>query len=216
MKSGMITAVHPDSKQKKRYQIYIDDTPAFSVHEDILVKYRLIKGRQLEAEEFAEIVIAEEKNKAYLQALRYLGIRPRSAAQLERYLCEKGYDRKIACEIRERCERQGYIDDREFAVQWVRERMKGKQRSVYALRRELQQKGIANEIINIAIGGISRDDEIDAARRLANKRLKGEARPQDPNQERKLLQMLARNGFSSSILHQLRSEWRSRNEADEW
>ncbi|HZG14630.1 MAG TPA: RecX family transcriptional regulator [Candidatus Bathyarchaeia archaeon] len=216
MKSGVITAVHQDSKQKKRYDIYIDDSLAFSVHEDILVKYQLFKGKELEDKQFAEILIAEERNKAFLQALRYLGIRPRSSAQLERYLIEKGHEKEIAKEVCERCERQGYIDDEEFAKQWVRERLKWKQRSSYALRRELQLKGISSDIIHSVMQGISRDDELDAARKFANKRLKGESRPLDIHHERKLLQALARNGFSTTILNQLRSEWRSIKGSDEW
>lgn len=216
MESGRITAVHQDSRQKKRYHIYIDDVLALTVHEDILVKYQLFKGTELDKELFAEILTAEERNKAFLQALRYIGIRPRSAAELERYLIEKGHDKEIAKEIRRRCEQQGYIDDKAFAAQWVGERMKRKQRSAYALRRELQLKGIHSEIVNAVIQDISREDELDAARKLASKRLKGISGPLELQDERKLLQMLARNGFSSSVINQLRKEWRSGSRADEW
>ncbi|NGQ96392.1 RecX family transcriptional regulator [Brevibacillus sp. SYP-B805] len=215
MRSGRITAVQQDGKNKRRYHVYVDDQFAFSVHEDILVKYRLLKGTELDREAFAEILEEEERNKAYLLALRYVGIRPRTAAQLERYLAEKGHDAETAREIRRRCESQGYIDDEAFARQWVRERMRLKARSLYAVKRELQMKGVAADIIDAALREVSRDDELEAARKLAAKRLRGAGGPIDAAAERKLLMLLARNGFSSSVISQLRSEWRAGGSVDD-
>lgn len=48
MKSGKITAVHRDIKNKHRYHFYIGDELVFSVHEDILVKYQLAKGVEVD------------------------------------------------------------------------------------------------------------------------------------------------------------------------
>jgi regulatory protein len=209
MSSGRITAVHQDAKNRRRYHIFIDDQFAFTVHEDILVKYHLLKGTELIKEQYAEILAEEERNQAYLLALRYLGIRPRTAAQLERYLSDKGHDADTAREIRKRCERQGYIDDESFARQWVRERMNWRARSVYALRRELQMKGVAHEITDKVLREVTRDDELNAARKLAAKRLRGSAGSIDAATERKVMMLLARNGFSSSVINQLRKEWRT-------
>jgi regulatory protein len=208
MKSGRITAVHQDSKNKQRYHIYVDEQLAFSVHEDILVKYNLFKGTEIDPVFWEEIISAEERNKAYLLALRYIGIRPRTANQLEKYLTDKGFSAETAREIKQRCEQAGYIDDAAFAKQWVCERMRLKAKSALVLRMELQQRGISRDLIEMAIQQISREDEAEAARKLAAKRLKRASHPLSWEEERKLCLMLQRKGFSQAAIQQVRRELR--------
>jgi regulatory protein len=213
MKSGRITAVHRDSKHKHRYHIDIEGEHAFSVHEDILVKYNLLKGSVLDESFIGEVLLAEEENKAYLLALRYLGIRPRTSFQVKKYLRDKGFPGELADKITQRCEDQGYVNDQAFSRQWVQERLRLKPRSAYVLRMELQQRGVDSGIADEAVRAVSREDELEAARRLVAKRLRTRDVPPDPDTERKLLAMLMRKGFSGSVLQQIRRELRQHEES---
>ncbi|MGG4496684.1 RecX family transcriptional regulator [Brevibacillus reuszeri] len=210
MKSGLITSVHRDMKQKQRYHIELNDEYAFTVHEDILVKYNLFKGTEVDEAFYREVLVAEEKHKAYLGALRYLGFRPRTSSQLHAYLLEKGFEPKIAEEICRRCEEQGYIDDKAFAKQWVDERLRIKPRSLYMLRMELQQRGVDRSIVEEAVSHVSKESELEAARSLIEKKARRLQGPPNPDEERKLLSMLMRKGFSHSIVQQIRGELRQR------
>lgn len=212
MKSGIITAVHRDIKQKQRYHIDVEGEYAFSVHEDILVKYNLFKGTELDEAFVREVLMEEEKHKAYLAALRYLGIRPRTTKQLEAYLQEKGYTSQVAEEICRRCQEQGYLDDNVFARQWVEERLRLKPRSAYMLRMELQQRGVEKAIVDDALRGVSQQDELEAARALIAKKRRRIDAPPNPDEERKLLAMLMRKGFSHSVVQQIKGELRQRSD----
>lgn len=211
MKSGNITAVHQDTKNKHRYHLYVEDEFAFSVHEDILIKYSLFKGTEIDEAFCNEVLFAEEKHRAVLLALRYLGIRPRTAFQLERYLIEKGFSADLARETRGRCEQQGYINDESFSKQWVNERLRLKQRSTYVLRMELHQRGVSNEIVNEAVKDISFEDEMEAARKLVTKRLRHDTANFSAEAERKLIMMLMRKGFSNNVIQKLRRELQDQN-----
>jgi len=215
MKNGTITGVHQDQKQKQRYHIYVEDSFAFSVHEDILVKYNLFKGTQIDEVFFQEVVLAEEKHKAYLTALRYLGIRPRTSSQLHTYLLEKGFSPSIAEEVCLSCKEQRYLDDQVFARQWVDERLRIKPRSSYMLRMELQQRGIEKSIIEEAVSAVTREEELAAARALVEKKLRRLSGQPNPDEERKLLSMLQRKGFSHSLVQQIRGEIRQRMDHSE-
>jgi len=210
MKSGVITAIHRDNKQKQRYHIDLDDDYAFSVHEDILVKYNLFKGTELDEAFYREVLVAEEKHRAYLGALRYLGTRPRTKSQLHTYLLEKGFLSDVAEEVCGRCQEQGYIDDKAFARQWVDERLRLKPRSPYMLRMELQQRGVDRGIVEDAVRSVSREDELAAARALIEKKVRRLPGPPERDEERKILSMLMRKGFSNSVVQQIRSELRQR------
>ncbi|CAM3407671.1 RecX family transcriptional regulator [Brevibacillus invocatus] len=212
MTNGVITGVHQDQKQKQRYHIYVEDAFAFSVHEDILVKYNLFKGNEVDESFYQEIVLAEEKHKAYLAALRYLGIRPRTGNQLQSYLLEKGFSSEIAEEVCRRCKEQKYLDDQAFARQWVDERLRLKPRSSYMLRMELQQRGVEKAIVEEAVSAVSREDELSAARALIEKKVRRLQGPPNPDEERRLLSMLMRKGFSHTIVQQIRGELRQRTD----
>lgn len=212
MRSGLITAVHRDSKQKQRYHIDLDDDYAFSVHEDILVKYNLFKGTEIDEAFYLEVLLAEERHKAYLAALRYLGIRPRTSSQLRTYLAEKGFTPEVAQVVCSRCEEQGYINDETFARQWVEERLRLKPRSPYMLRMELQQRGVDRSIVDHAVSGVSREAELEAARALIDKKARRITGSPNPDEERKLLSMLMRKGFSSGVIQQIRTELRQRSD----
>lgn len=200
--TGRITSIVQDNKNRYRYHIYVDDQYAFEVHEDILVKYALHKGKELDSYQLAELLAEEERNKAYLHALRYLGIRPRTAAQLESYLKDKGYTEELAAQTRQRCQQQGYIDDKAFASQWVRERIVSKSRSLMALRMELRQKGVAEEDIQDATSQVKQSDQLEAAVRLLAKKVRNRTSPLDFEERQKLSAMLLRKGFALEIIRQ--------------
>ena len=214
MKSGQITAVHRDNKQKQRYHIDLDGEYAFTVHEDILVKYNLFKGTDVDETFYCEVLVAEERHKAYLGALKYLGMRPRTRSQLQAYLLDKGFDAKVADEICQRCEDHGYIDDEAFAKQWVEERLRLKPRSSYMLRMELAQRGVDKAIAEDAVQGVSREAELEAARALIEKKARRITGAPNPDEERKLLAMLMRRGFSHSTIHQVGTELRQRRDEE--
>ncbi|USG68017.1 RecX family transcriptional regulator [Brevibacillus ruminantium] len=208
MKSGRITAVHRDTKNKHRYHFYIEDELVFSVHEDILIKYQLVKGMEVDERLTQEVLLAEEEHRAYLLALRYLGIRPRTSKQILVYLQEKGYSREVAENIVERCRQMGYLDDQAFAQQWVNERIRLKQRSPLMLRMELQQRGIDKETAEDVMSTVTREDELKAARVLVEKKLRRYTGELEREDEQKLLAMLYRKGFSSSVIQAIRQELR--------
>lgn len=208
MKSGKITTVHRDIKNKHRYHFYIGDELVFSVHEDILVKYQLAKGVEVDDGFVREILLAEEEHRAFLLALRYLGIRPRTSQQVVSYLQEKGYPLEVAETIVNRCKQMGYIDDQAFARQWVNERLRLKPRSPMMLRMELKQRGIDKETAEGAMSTVTRDDELGAARALVQKKLRCFEGELDRNDEQKILAMLYRKGFSQSVIQEIRRELR--------
>ena len=51
----IITKVEKQKRGKHRYNIYLNEEYAFSVHEDILIKHRLNKGESLHPQEIERL-----------------------------------------------------------------------------------------------------------------------------------------------------------------
>ena len=65
----VITKITQQKKDKERYNIFLDEKYAFSVHESVLVKFELTKGMTLEDWSVDEMVYEDEIRKAFNRAL---------------------------------------------------------------------------------------------------------------------------------------------------
>ncbi|MCQ2001949.1 regulatory protein RecX [Arthrobacter zhaoxinii] len=144
---------------------------------------------------------------AYAEAkaivLRQLTASPKSRRQLETKLAEREIPPDAAAAVLDRFEEVQLVDDAEFARLWVRSRSQSKSLARGALRRELTEKGIAPDLAAEALEQLSADDELEAARSLARKKLQVSADLSDRSirdkQTRRLVGMLARKGYSPSL-----------------
>ena len=105
----------------------------------------------LREETLAEMQRRYDDHGAYLQAVRFLGPRNRSASEIRQHLIAKGWHAEAAHQAIERLKQEGYVDDRLFTKQWIDYRCRTAPRSRMAIMQELQQKGIASETILSAV-----------------------------------------------------------------
>ncbi len=133
-------------------------------------------------------------------AVDALSRRARSRGELAEILAKRGTPEDVAERLLDRLVTQKLVDDHAFAQEWsqLRHRSKGLSRRVLA--QELRKKSIAPEVIDEVLSEISRDDEIIAARNLVAKKLRSLSRFGSEIQYRRLHSLLARKGYSSSII----------------
>jgi regulatory protein len=184
-----ITAIKQQVKRKDRYSIYVDGQYAFSLSESGLLELGLASGKEIDAQQLAELKKASGTDKAYGNALRYVAMRPRSIWELRTYLRRKDVEEPVAEKIIERLQRSGLVDDAAFARSWVANRRLLKNTSKRRIQMELKQKQVPEHIISQVLEE-DETSERDSLRQLIAKK---QARYPDRT---KLLQYLARQGFS--------------------
>ncbi|MCB1255129.1 MAG: regulatory protein RecX [Austwickia sp.] len=133
--------------------------------------------------------------------LRQLTMAPRSRAELEKKLAQRGCDEQVARVVLDRMEEVGLVDDEAYAGMLVRSRQSGRGLARRALRAELRKKGVQTDVIEEAVGQVSEDDERDEARRLVDKKLRGMAGLDAQVQARRLAGMLARKGYGGEVAY---------------
>jgi regulatory protein len=189
---GRITALKIQKRNQERVNVYIDGSFAFGLAAVEALKLRI--GQQLNAAEIAQLKQKDEVEVAYERTLRFLSYRPRSTAEVQRYLTDKGFAETSVELVIARLTRAGLLDDQAFVRYWIDNRDSFKPRGSRALRYELRQKGIADAVIDGALEDL---DEEDAAWRAGYQRAQKLARHHDFETLRpKLLAFLSRRGFS--------------------
>ncbi|WP_274651478.1 RecX family transcriptional regulator [Paenibacillus humicola] len=195
-----IASVEQDRKEKRRYHLILDggDEPFMTVHEDILIRFRLLKGREIHPDELKDIIRENERHRAYALALSYLGARPRTRTEIARYLARKELDEEACRHAVERLQQERLIDDDDYADRFVSERMRSQLKGRRLLQQELMQRGVAKETAKTAAEAQGDDAETEAAVKAARKKwphLKGELR----ERKMKLAAFLLRRGFPAPI-----------------
>ncbi|WP_276912611.1 RecX family transcriptional regulator [Aneurinibacillus aneurinilyticus] len=197
---SMITRLERQKKNKHRINVYLNGEYAFAIHEDVLIKYRLSKGCELDEADMKELLEAEEKNRAVQYGLNYISHRPRTAEEVRKYLLAKGFPIFAAEEAVTGFIERKYIDDKEYARLWVEERLRLKPRGRHLLRQELQARGIYPDDIEAALAGIEQGDEEAACLVLARKKYAHQHFDSFQGMRNKVGPFLQRKGFSHDII----------------
>jgi regulatory protein len=132
--------------------------------------------------------------------LRLLTARARTRAELSGQLTKRGYPDDIRDRVLDRLAAAGLIDDADFAAEWVRSRRAHSGKSKRALAVELHAKGVDNDIITTALGGLDAASERERAEQLVRAKLRREVLGEDDRRvSRRLAAMLARRGYSQML-----------------
>lgn len=191
---GVITMLQMQKRNKERVNVFLDGEYAFAV--PLNVALTLKKGQRLSAAEVEEFRRDGETDLAYQRAVRYVGMRPRSTAEIVAYLRRKEVDETIAEVVVQRLHDQGYLDDEAFARFWVDNRNRFRPRGAQALRHELRQKGVERETIEATL---EEQDEESAAWAAVESKLDRWAGLDKFEFEQKLMAFLARRGFRFDV-----------------
>lgn len=148
----------------------------------------------------------EDFGKFYNFALRFLSYRPRSEKEVKDRLKLKAQKSKVKIttqnskvidEVIQKLKEKKFINDEEFAKNWIESRLKFKPRSLRLIKLELKQKGIDPETIEklVARRGSQVADDLESAKRLIERRM-SRSRNKFGMTREKLGRYLASKGFN--------------------
>lgn len=138
--------------------------------------------------------------------LRRLSNAPRTRKELAQDLKKKKIEEDIAQIALDRFEELGLINDQTFSENYVSTTHERRKLGKKALKQQLRSKGVSEEIANQAISQISEDDEFKAALALALKKIRSIQQDDPQGQIRKIVGLLARKGYSSTLSFQVAKE----------
>jgi len=193
-----VTALRSQQRRKDRANVFLDGAYAFSLQ--LILAAGLHVGQELSQTEIDALRRRDAGERAYESALYYLSFRPRSAWEIEQHLLKKEVDDEIIATVLARLERANLVNDVDFARFWVENREAFRPRGAWALRSELRQKGLANEVIDSALEGL---DEEQNAIRAAERKAHQLAHLDKQTFRRRLLGFLQRRGFGYGVCSQV-------------
>ncbi len=183
-----ITAIKQQVNRPDRYSIFIDEKYVCSFSGAELLNHGLRVGQELASTELKNLKNDAVVDGAYYRSLDLIMRRARSEWELRDYLRRKEYLPEVIEGVVNKLVQSGYIDDADFAKRWIDNRRLLKSTSKLQLRKELKQKRVAEDVIDLALQG-DETDERQVLRELVEKK-----RSRYPD-KLKLMQYLARRGY---------------------
>lgn len=193
-----ITAIKAQVKNPERVSVYVDGAYAFSLNHAQLLEQKLHSGLALDQVRLGNLKQVSELGKAYERALNYVMIRPRSERELRDYARRKQWSPQNTEAVVEKLKTRRYLNDHTFAKAWVESRRLTKATSARKLRLELKQKGVTDDTIAEVLAASTHTDT-DALGKIIAKKQRLARYQNDPQ---KLMQYLARQGFSFDDIKQ--------------
>ena len=204
----LISRIQKRRRERNRYQIFVDDEPAFNVSESVLTKAGLYNGKSIDQETIDEIVLADSREQAHQVAINFISYRPRSSKEVTDKLTRKGFAVDLVREEVERLRELMLINDLEFARMFTRDKLRGKPMGRALLRRKLLDKGISFQATERVLKEyVTDENEQEAARTLATRKLKASrarfSELEPAVRQKRLADYLLNRGFSTEIAYKI-------------
>lgn len=167
----MIKIDKVSKKKNGLYDVHLSNGDKMTVHEESLVRHRLLSGRELTEAELKEVHENIQYDQAYVGALKYISYKLRSHHEIRDYLGEE-YDTYIVDDVVGRLMDENYINDEMYAEALKNTMLNTSDKGPGLLERELKKHRIGEDIIFRMTAAFS--DAVDSERmnKLKKKELK--------------------------------------------
>ena len=193
-------------KKKNQFQVTLSDGQTLCVSEEILIRYQLLKGREITDEQWEEIQVENRRSTIYQSALNYLSYGLRTEKEVVQYMQRKEFITEDIQPIIQRLKEYQLIDDRLYAESYVRTYCREGVKGPRFIAQKLKEKGVSSEDIEHGLHYYSLDDCLHNALYQVEKLQRKYQRKTIFEQKQKIRQSLLTKGFPNDIINQALAE----------
>jgi regulatory protein len=202
---SIITAVTPQKKTCGRWSVFVDDEFLIGVDESVLLKNGLRKGVEMTPALFSTLQREEGRQTIKNYLLKLLSRRAHARQELfTKASRKKDFSPEIVNDVLDELEEKDFIDDREFAQKFARDKNHLNDWGPVKIKAHLRQKGVDKHTAEEAVSNTFEEVDLDAQfRKLIKKRKKRFAREEHPlKRKKKVANYLQRKGYYASDVYQ--------------
>lgn len=192
------------SLQKKRndVEIFFEDGSKISLDYHVVLDCGIRKNDLLTEDKIKYLINRSELNKIKNQAFRFLSLRNHSSHELKLKLIKKNYPKELIDDAIEQLKVKNFINDREFARQYIDEKINKKKSGFFKIKSELNKKGIERELIEELLSSLNSQISLDIASNLAKKKYDQLIQKKIDHRKlkQKIFSFLASKGFETDII----------------
>ena len=156
--------------KSNKYSVLIDGITV-KLYDDVIVKYELLRLKEIDEKLFREITEYNDRLEAYYKALRYITKKLRTEKEIYKYL-NKDYNKEIILETIDRLKKYGYLNKNLYLKSYLSDQIHMTLNGPNKIRKDLISLGYEEEEFEEEISNISDEIWLNKIEKVVNKKIK--------------------------------------------
>ena len=190
-------------KIKNKYRVYFDNDIKVDLNDNIILKYELLLKKEIDNKTFDQLVLDNNKEDIYNNAVRYISIKIRSKEEIYNYLNKKGYDKEDINNTINRLEKNNLINDNLYIKSYIHDRFYLSSEGLNKIRNYLINLRLDESIIDKYLNEIDREDVIDKLNKLVDKKIKSNKNYSGNILKLRLMNYFVEQGFNKCDIEEV-------------
>lgn len=185
-----------------RYNIKFEEGEDIKLYDDIIVKYDLIRNKEIDEKKLESIIKDNDELEAYYKAIKFITIRLRTEKEVYKKLIND-YDSKIVNKTIKKLKEERYLDNDIYLKCYVDDQVLLNNVGPNKIRDNLLKLGLYEEDINNYLNNIDREVWIEKLNKIVKKKINSNHKYSINKFKEKLLYDLQIQGFYKNMIEEV-------------
>ena len=156
-------------KNNNKYTIILSDNSSLSFYSDTLIKYNLLKPRDISDKELEEIINYNDYIEAYNKALTYISYKQRTKKEIKDKLCN--YSNDVSDKVIEKLDELGLLDEKRYIEAFINDQINLGNKGPFYIKKELEKLNINSYYIDEFLNNIKDEIWIEKVKKIVYKKI---------------------------------------------
>ena len=199
---GLMKILKFSKLKSNRYNVTLEDGEILKLYDDVIVKYSLIRYKEIKDDELDDLIKYNESLDAYYGALKYLTIKLRSEVELKKYLSRK-YESDVIKDTVDKLKKDGYLNRKIYIKCYVNDQITLSNVGPNKIRKELSKLGFFEDEFNPYIDEVEDSVWLGKLDKIITKRINSNHRYSNNKLKEKLLYDLSNDGYYKWMIEEI-------------
>lgn len=179
--------------KSNKYSVLIDGITV-KLYDDVIVKYELLRLKEIDENLFKEITEYNDRLEAYYKALKYITKKLRTEKEIYKYL-DKDYSKEIILETIDRLKKYGYLNKALYLKSYLSDQVYITLNGPNKIRKDLISLGYEEDEFEEEISNINDEVWLSKIEKIVNKKIKSNRNLGNNKLKEKLVYDLGNMGY---------------------
>lgn len=203
VKNILMKKISKIKKSNNKYTIILSDNSSLSFYSDTLIKYNLLKPREISDKELEEVINYNNYIEAYNKALTYISYKQRTKKEIKDKLCNYSIDviDKVIKKLDELC----LLDEKKYIEAFINDQINLGNKGPFYIKKELKKLNINIDYIDEILNNIKEDVWIEKVKKIVDKKINTNKKLSKESLLLKIKNDLILLGYSKNIIDKVLS-----------
>ena len=204
VKNILMKKISKIKKINNKYTIILSDNSSLSFYSDTLIKYNLLKPREISDKELEEVINYNNYIEAYNKALTYISYKQRTKKEIKDKLCN--YSIEVIDKVIKKLDELGLLDEKKYIEAFINDQINLGNKGPYYIRKELEKLSLDSDNIDEILNNIKEDIWIEKIKKIIAKKINTNRNLSKERLYLKIKNDLIILGYSKNIIDKVLNE----------